>query len=88
MDRRVTHPTKEQVRAYMVGREHASRPPPAPEEIRQQLGWHVLPPTEDGALLSLCLLPATFAQLTLQTAIAYCLTPLRAGMWLKRSVEH
>ena len=35
----VTHPTKEQVRAYMRQRELAKRPPPAPAEIRRQLSW-------------------------------------------------
>jgi hypothetical protein len=39
MDRHITHPTKEQVRAYMHQREADRRPPPAPEEIRRQLGW-------------------------------------------------
>lgn len=35
----VTHPTKEQVRAYMLQRTAAHRPPPTPEEIRRLLGW-------------------------------------------------
>jgi hypothetical protein len=34
-----THPTKEQVRAYMQLRKGADRPPPSPAEIRRQLGW-------------------------------------------------
>ena len=37
----VTHPTKEQVRAYMRQRELAHRPPPAPAEIRRQLSWQL-----------------------------------------------
>ncbi len=35
----MSHPSKEQVRAYMRRREHAVLPPPAPEEIRRQLAW-------------------------------------------------
>jgi hypothetical protein len=37
--RTASHPSKEQVRAYMRGREHALQPPPPPEEIRRQLAW-------------------------------------------------
>lgn len=37
--RQISHPSKEQVRAYMQQREGAHRPPPAPAEIRRQLGW-------------------------------------------------
>ncbi|WP_107878077.1 hypothetical protein [Pseudoduganella sp. UC29_71] len=33
------HPSKEQVRAYMLQRCQAGLPPPAPDEIRRQLGW-------------------------------------------------
>ena len=36
----IPHPSKEQVRAYMQRRETAHRPPPAPDEIRRQLGWY------------------------------------------------
>ena len=40
----ITHPTKESVREYMERRTQQScEPPPAPEEIRRQLGWHMLP---------------------------------------------
>ncbi|WP_168167834.1 hypothetical protein [Duganella sp. HH101] len=40
----ITHPTKESVRAYMERRTQQScEPPPAQEEIRRQLGWHMLP---------------------------------------------
>lgn len=35
----VPHPSKEQVRAYMMQRHHARLPPPSPDEIRRQLGW-------------------------------------------------
>lgn len=35
----IPHPTKEQVRLYMMLRGRAHQPPPAPDEIRRQLGW-------------------------------------------------
>jgi hypothetical protein len=35
----ITHPSKEQVRAYMQQRTAEHLPPPAPEQIRRQLGW-------------------------------------------------
>jgi hypothetical protein len=35
----ITHPSKEQVRAYMLQRKAERRPPPAPDQIRRQLGW-------------------------------------------------
>jgi len=34
-----SHPTKEQVRAYLAQRGHAHLPPPSPEEIRRRLDW-------------------------------------------------
>lgn len=34
-----SHPSKEQVRAYMRRRERALQPPPPPAEIRRQLDW-------------------------------------------------
>jgi hypothetical protein len=76
MDRRVTHPTKEQVRAYMLAREHAYRPPPAPEEIRRQLNWHVVPPGPGCALASLFLLPATLGQFMVQATFGWYLAHL------------
>lgn len=40
----ITHPTKESIREYMEYRTQQScEPPPSPEEIRRQLGWHMLP---------------------------------------------
>jgi hypothetical protein len=39
-----THPSKETVRQYLDHRMHQRMdPPPTPEEIRQQLGWHLIP---------------------------------------------
>ena len=40
----ISHPSKEQVRAYMRRREHAVLPPPPPEEIRRQLCWSRIEP--------------------------------------------
>ena len=37
--RAMSHPSKEQVRAYMRRRERALQPPPPPDEIRRQLAW-------------------------------------------------
>jgi hypothetical protein len=80
MDSRVTHPTKEQVRAYMMAREHEHRPPPSPEEIRRQLGWRLAPPEPPCAFLGMCLLPATLGQLAAQAALGWMLAPLRAQL--------
>ncbi|MCG2585718.1 hypothetical protein [Massilia sp. TS11] len=41
MPHRITHPTKEQVRAWMAQREHAALPPPAPADVRAELGWQI-----------------------------------------------
>jgi hypothetical protein len=76
MDRQVTHPTKEQVRAYMVSRGRAHRPPPSPEELRRQLGWKLAPPEPTYALIGLYLLPATLGQLAAQAILDWCLAPL------------
>jgi hypothetical protein len=76
MDRGVTHPSKEQIRAYMVAREHAHRPPPAPEEIRRQLNWHVVNSTPNTGFASLCLLPATLGQFLMQATLGWCLAQL------------
>ena len=77
MDQSVTHPSKEQVRAYMLAREHAQRPPPPPEEIRRQLGWRLTPHSPYCALIGLYLLPATFGQLAAQSLLDWCMAPLR-----------
>lgn len=77
MPHRVTQPTKEEVRAYMAHRERARRPPPAPEDIRRQLGWKLAPPEATCALIDMCLLPATLAQLAARAALDLCLAPLR-----------
>jgi hypothetical protein len=38
----VTHPTQQQVREYLARRLQERTPPPAPEEIRRQLGWELI----------------------------------------------
>jgi hypothetical protein len=37
-----THPSKEQIREFMAQRQAHPAPPPRPEEIRRQLGWHLI----------------------------------------------
>lgn len=37
-----THPSKEQVREFMARRREERRPPPSPERIREELGWHLI----------------------------------------------
>jgi hypothetical protein len=38
-----THPPKEVVREYMARRREEENPPPAPETIRTELGWRLIP---------------------------------------------
>jgi hypothetical protein len=64
----------------MLAREHAYRPPPAPEEVRRQLNWHVVEAETDCVLGPLCLLPATLGQWVVQAALDWCLVPLRAHL--------
>lgn len=40
----VKHPAKHLVREYLARRSRDPKPPPAPEEIRRQLGWSMLIP--------------------------------------------
>jgi hypothetical protein len=80
MDRLVTHPTKEQVRAYMLSREHAFGPPPSPEEIRRELNWHVVASGNESSLGPLFLVSAAFGQFAVQAALDWCLVPLRMQM--------
>jgi len=67
------HPSKEQVRAYMHAREYDRRPPPAPEEIRRQLGWY----GASGASLAFptgasLLFPGAIVQLATLLAVEWC----------------
>jgi hypothetical protein len=38
----VTHPSAQQVREYLAKRIKERTPPPAPDEIRRQLGWELI----------------------------------------------
>lgn len=42
------HPSKYLIRAYLERRSQAGTPPPAPEEIRRQLGWGLLQTSRKG----------------------------------------
>lgn len=76
MPHNIMHPTKEQVRAYMAGREAARRPPPPPEEIRRQLNWRLAPSDDDQALVQFYLIPSTYSQLAARIALTWLLTPV------------
>lgn len=77
MPHRVTQPTKEQVRAYMAAREAARRPPPAPEEIRRQLGWRLERADEDRLLLQFYLIPTTYTQMAARFTLQWMLAAMR-----------
>lgn len=79
MDRQITHPTKEQVRAYMARRESAHRPPPAPDEIRRELNWRLTPAEDDYAILQFCLLPSTYSHMTAQVVLDWLFASSRAN---------
>ena len=38
-----THPSKQAVRDHLRQRRADHVPPPAPERIREELGWHLIP---------------------------------------------
>jgi len=38
-----THPDKRKVREYMESRALDDDPPPSPQDIREQLGWKIVP---------------------------------------------
>lgn len=77
MPHRVTHPSKEQVRAYMAARETARRPPPAPEEIRRQLGWRMQHADEDRLRLEFYLIPTTYTHLATSITLQWMLAAMR-----------
>ncbi len=77
----VTHPTKEQVRAYMMARRDATRlPPPTPEEIRRQLDWRITVQDEDRLRRQFYLIPTAYSQMVVQIAIDWLLAPLRRAV--------
>lgn len=73
-------PTKEQVRAYMHQRqsEFCRCPPPMPEEIRRQLGWHYSADHPEHLSSTTLFLPGTIAQLATLLAVEWCF--LAAGV--------
>jgi hypothetical protein len=44
-----SHPPKHLVREYLERRVRATQPPPAPEEVRRQLGWGMPLQADDRA---------------------------------------
>jgi hypothetical protein len=42
----IKHPPKHLVREYLERRSREQKPPPTPEEIRRQLGWGMLMPSD------------------------------------------
>jgi hypothetical protein len=76
MPHRITQPTKEQVRAYMLAREGARRPPPAPEEIRRQLGWRLASTECEQPWVQLCLIPTAYSQFATQLALDWMFAPV------------
>jgi hypothetical protein len=77
MDRQITHPTKEQVRAYMARRESARRPPPPPDEIRRQLGWRLIPTDSERLLVQFYLIPTNYSCLATQVVLDWLFAPVR-----------
>jgi hypothetical protein len=87
MNRSITHPSKEQVRAYMLERGHAWRPPPPPEEIRRQLDWHVVAPGNECSFVPFFMLPMSFARLALELALGCCLASPHAVVGVNSSAK-
>ena len=85
MPHRVTQPTKEQVRAYMAARESARRPPPAPEEIRRQLGWRLERGDEDRLLLQFYLIPTTYTHMAARITLQWMLAAMRPSVATSRA---
>jgi hypothetical protein len=66
------------VRAYMLQREGARRPPPTPEEVRRQLGWRLVP-AQHGCLQfhAYLVFPAALSQLAALMALDWIFNSLR-----------
>ena len=77
MQHRVTHPTKEQVRAYMAAREMARRPPPSPEEIRRQLGWRLQRDDEDRLRFQFYLISTSYTHMATRITLHWMLAMMR-----------
>lgn len=80
MPHHITAPTKEQVRAYMVAREAARRPPAPPEEIRRQLGWRLELGDEDRMRIEFYLIPTAYSQMATQIAFNWMLAAMRSPL--------
>jgi hypothetical protein len=87
MPHRITNPTKEQVRAYMAAREAARLPPPAPEEIRRQLGWRLQRCDEDRMLLQFYLIPTNYTHMATQIVVDWMLAAMRAPLATRRHTQ-
>ncbi|HEY1150203.1 MAG TPA: hypothetical protein VGF27_16600 [Pseudoduganella sp.] len=70
-----THPTKEQVRAYLIQRNHAHLPPPSPDEIRRRLDWRCVQPVPSSGLPAAIFLPPTLVHLGALMALAWMCQP-------------
>ncbi|MGO4379833.1 hypothetical protein [Pseudoduganella sp. RAF53_2] len=70
-----THPTKEQVRAYLLQRGRAHLPPPPPDEIRRRLDWRVEHEPAAGALPAAIFLPSALFQLGALMALTWICLP-------------
>jgi hypothetical protein len=70
-----THPTKEQVRAYLVQRGHAHLPPPSPDEIRRRLDWRSESAAAPTPLPAVIFLPPALIQLSALMAFAWICLP-------------
>lgn len=46
MSATIQNPPKHLVREYLARRSRDPKPPPAPEEIRRQLGWGIAAPAD------------------------------------------
>jgi hypothetical protein len=82
MPHRISQPSKEQVRAFMAARERAGRPPPAPEEIRRQLGWRLERADDDLCLLQFYLIPTTCSHLAARLTLDWLAVMLRPAQQL------
>ena len=80
MPHRIVQPTKEQVRAYMAAREAARQPPPAPAEIRRQLGWRLLPAEPGCPLLQFYLIPTSYSRLATRLACVWLLATMTQAL--------
>lgn len=81
MPHRTTHPSKEQVRAYMAARQRARalgrRPPPSPEEIRALLGWRLQGCDAEPLVLQFYLIPTAYSRLAATLLCEYAFAAMK-----------